>query len=56
MYKNSQFLYDNEIDLIRIAKIKKENYIYADPFPHIVLDNIFNEKILNNIVENFLKI
>ena len=55
MHKNSYFLYNNEIDLEKIAQAKNESYIHADPFPHVVLENIFDEKILNNILADFPK-
>ena len=55
MHKNSYFLYNNEIDLEKIAQAKNESYIHADPFPHVVLENIFDEKILNNILDDFPK-
>ena len=55
MYKNSQFLHNNELDLDEIAKSKKEIYIKGNPFPHIILDNIFNEKILSKVLDDFPK-
>ena len=55
MNKNPRFLYNSEINLNKIAKEKKEIYIRAHPYPHIVIDNIFNENILNNILDDFPK-
>ena len=31
----------------------KKNFIKADPFPHIVIKNFFNESFLNKILEDF---
>ncbi len=50
---NKQFLHDEKIDLKEIAKSNKDQYNNADPFPHIFFDNIFNESILNNILNDF---
>jgi Rps23 Pro-64 3,4-dihydroxylase Tpa1-like proline 4-hydroxylase len=40
-------------DLSFIIKKFKKEYQESKPFPHIVLDNFFNEKILNKILEDF---
>ena len=42
-------------DLEKLAIEKKRIYEAGNPFPHIVIDNIFNEKILNDIVNDFPK-
>tara|TARA_B100001063_G_C16744582_1_gene546740 strand:- start:125 stop:922 length:798 start_codon:yes stop_codon:yes gene_type:complete len=33
----------------------REKYANADPFPHIILDNFFNESILNELINEFPK-
>lgn len=33
----------------------KENYVSAKPFPHIVIDNFFNNDLLNNVINEFPK-
>jgi len=40
-------------DLSFVGKKFAKEYQEAKPFPHIVLDNFFNEKILNEILEDF---
>ena len=30
-------------------------YVNADPFPHIIIDNFLDEKLLNGILNDFLK-
>ena len=42
-------------DLEKLAIEKKRIYEAGNPFPHIVIDNIFNKKILNDIVNDFPK-
>ena len=37
----------------KIAKEKRDQYITAQPFPHIVLDDMFPEAILNAIIHEF---
>jgi len=34
---------------------KKKTYLSANPFPHIIIDNFFDENILNMILEEFPK-
>ena len=41
--------------LDKIALDNKEKYSTASPFPHIVLDNFFDEEILNEILKEFPK-
>ena len=47
------FINEDNFNLNSFAQAN--NYIYknAKPFPHIVIDNLFNEKILNNIINEF---
>ena len=40
-------------DILELGKIKKRNYQTAEPFSHIVLDDFFDEKILNIILNDF---
>jgi Rps23 Pro-64 3,4-dihydroxylase Tpa1-like proline 4-hydroxylase len=42
-------------ELMNKAIALKNDYIYAKPFPNIVLDNFFNEECLNQLIENFPK-
>ena len=42
-------------ELMNKAIALKNDYISAKPFPHIVLDNFFNEECLNQLIENFPK-
>ena len=41
------------INLENIASNLKDKYNSNKPFPHIVLDNFFNNDFLNNILDNF---
>lgn len=43
-------------NLEEIANSNCENYEKAQPFPHIILENIFEEKILNLILDDFKNI
>ena len=49
------FLQKNIDDLNIYAKEKQDEYLNASPFPHIVIDNFFNEKLLENILDEFPK-
>ena len=40
-------------NFLELGKIKNKNYRTAEPFSHIVLDDFFNEKILNIILNDF---
>jgi len=40
-------------DILELGKIKNKNYRSAEPFSHIVLDDFFDEKILNIILNDF---
>jgi Rps23 Pro-64 3,4-dihydroxylase Tpa1-like proline 4-hydroxylase len=42
-------------ELMNKAITLKNDYINAKPFPHIVLDNFFNEESLSLLIENFPK-
>jgi len=44
---------NKNIDIENFAKNQFLNYISGDPYPHIVIDNFFDEKILNNVCEEF---
>jgi len=42
------------INIKYIDPIKlRDKYLFAKPFPHIVLDNFFNENILNSVLNEF---
>lgn len=47
------FLNKNYNNLNSLAKQKKNEYVQANPFPHIVIDNLFNEVILEKILQDF---
>ena len=47
-YLNKKYL-----DLDNYALENREKYANAEPFPHIVIDNLFNENILNSIIDEF---
>jgi Rps23 Pro-64 3,4-dihydroxylase Tpa1-like proline 4-hydroxylase len=49
--KNSDFL--NEDYLQGILHRHREDFINAEPFPHVVIDNFFSEDILNEILADF---
>ena len=42
-------------ELMNKAIALKDDYINANPFPHIVLDNFFNDECLDLLIENFSK-
>ena len=42
-----------EASLHEIAKAKKQEFLDADPFPHIVIDNLINEELLIKCAEEF---
>ena len=50
-----KFLNKNFEELETFAKSKNKEYINSSPFPHIVIDNFFNETILNDILSEFPK-
>ena len=45
----------NYNELENYALENKENYVSAKPFPHIVIDNFFNNDLLNNLINEFPK-
>lgn len=47
--------YFNPKTLIKLGKEKHSEYINASPFPHIVLDNLFDINVLREIVKEFPK-
>jgi len=47
------FLKDNFEDIEKIAHNKKNEYAVATPFPHIVIDEFFNDKLLDGILKEF---
>ena len=50
---DSNILSKKYSDLNLIAEQKKEEYLNADPFPNIVIDDFFNNDFLKTVVENF---
>jgi len=40
-------------NFLELGKIKNKNYRTAEPFPHIILDDFFDDKILNTILNDF---
>jgi len=50
-----KFLNKNFKELETFAKSKNKEYINSSPFPHIVIDNFFNENMLNDILSEFPK-
>ena len=49
------FLNKDIKDLEKFGNAKKEQYLNASPFPHIIIDDFFNEKLLNDILNEFPK-
>ena len=49
----SNHLNDKYKDLDLIANNYSENYINANPFPHVIFDNFFNENLLNKIINEY---
>ena len=47
------YLNPNINDLIQFGKDKHEEYVNAQPFPSIVLDDFFNESFLSQIADEF---
>ena len=43
------------INLEKDADDRKLNYISASPFPHMIIDNFFDENVLDIILEEFPK-
>ncbi len=40
-------------DIIKFGSENKDKYKNANPFPHIVIDDFFDEEVLNKILEDF---
>ena len=40
-------------DIHSFSKENKKKYLYNDPFPHLVIDDFFNEEILSSILKEF---
>jgi hypothetical protein len=49
------FLNNKYNDLESVAEKNYMSYVSADPFPHIVFDNFFNEAVLNEVLDEFPK-
>lgn len=47
------YLNEKYNDLDSVAKLHCKSYITADPYPHIVFDNFFNDVMLNEILNEF---
>ena len=47
------YLNEKYSDLDLVAKKYCKSYVSADPFPHIVFDNFFDEGALNEILSEF---
>ena len=50
-----KFLNKNFNELKEFAQSRKDEYVKGSPFPHLVIDNFFNDSILNNILSEFPK-
>ena len=42
-----------KLNLLKIGKKYNNKYNSQSPYPHIVLDNFFNEKLLDDVVNEF---
>ena len=49
----NNYLNEKYNNLNLIAEDNYKSYVSADPFPHIVFDNFFNEKFLNEVLNEF---
>tara|TARA_B110001450_G_C17574583_1_gene462253 strand:+ start:228 stop:1022 length:795 start_codon:yes stop_codon:yes gene_type:complete len=49
----NSYLNEKYSNLNSIAEDNYKSYVSADPFPHIVFDNFFNEKFLNEVLNEF---
>ena len=47
------FINENVFDFEKLGRDKNSQYVNASPFPHIVLDNLFKNEVLNNILNEF---
>ena len=50
-----KYIKEEILNLDKLAIENKNKYSSADPFPHIVLDNFFNNQILDEILKEFPK-
>ena len=50
---NNNYFLNSNIDLNNIVLNNKQKYKAAKPFPHITIDNMFNPKLLNDIINEF---
>ena len=56
MYNSKMFSKKfKETNIFNDIEIKIENYLKNQPFPHIVIDDLFDENILNSIINEFPK-
>ena len=49
----NELLNEKYYDLDKFIKDNKNNYINANPFPNIVIDDFFNEEFLNDVLNEF---
>lgn len=49
----TNYLSDSYKDLDSIIQKEKNNYIKADPFPHIIFNNFFKTNIIEQLLKNF---
>ena len=49
----NELLNEKYYDLDKFIKDNKNNYINANPFPNIVIDDFFDEGFLNNVLNEF---
>lgn len=49
------YLNKNFLDLDKFALDNNKRYLSGDPFPHIIIDNFFNDIVLNDIINEFPK-
>ena len=49
----NSYLNEKYSNLNSIAEDNYKSYVSANPFPHIVFDNFFNEKFLNEVLNEF---
>jgi Rps23 Pro-64 3,4-dihydroxylase Tpa1-like proline 4-hydroxylase len=48
-----KYLNNSYIDIEKLAHNKKNQYVSASPFPHIVIDNFFNKQLLEDVLKEF---
>ena len=49
----NELLNEKYYDLDKFIKDNKNNYINANPFPNIVIDDFFDEGFLNDVLNEF---